>query len=71
MAVLLLEVIIKMSFGPISLLAPRFKSSTYYSYASGLKRGSVVRVAAASPVEALTKTEAFNRKWNLEPKFYV
>ena len=36
-----------MSFGPISLLEPRFKSSTYYiQYACGLKLDSAARVPA-------------------------
>ena len=35
----LLEAISKKSFGPISLLVPRFKSSKYFEYSSGSKRG--------------------------------
>jgi len=34
------------------------------------KRGPAARVPATCPVEVLTKTEAFRRRRNLEPKSY-
>ena len=57
------EPISKMSFGPISLLVPRFKSSTYNKYASGLKLGSaaILNQNPISEMDSNTKVE-----WHME-----
>ena len=52
-----------MSFGPISLLVPRFPalldSPSDLIRSVGHKSEAVARVPATCPVEVLTKTEAF------------
>jgi hypothetical protein len=61
MAPFLLEVISKKSFGPISVLGPRFNSSEYLKYACGLNLGPAL-ILNKNPIFEMASITYFKKK---------